>query len=419
MDSYLSQLAEKARNLDAKNILSQYRSRFYIPDGSVYMDGNSLGLLSADAERSLLRVLDEWKTQGIEGWMKGENPWFWFAEKTGARASGLVGATEKEVVLTGTTTVNIHTLIGTFYKPEDKRTLLIADELNFPSDIYALQGQIRLKGLDPDKHLIMAASDDRGFLTEDSIIELMNDRVALVFLPSVLYRSGQLLDVAKLTAAANERSIPIGFDCSHSAGVVPHHFNDWGVDFAVWCSYKYLNGGPGSAAFLYVNQKHFSLQPSLPGWFGNDKSTQFDMLTTFRPAASAGRWQISTPGILGSSPVEGALEMIMEAGIENIREGSLQLTGFLTECLETMVITKYPEFKILTPKQPNRRGGHIALMHPAASQINESLLKNRIITDLRPPDIIRIAPVPLYNTFEEVYRVAESITDIMADLLKV
>jgi len=404
---------EAAERLDRENGLSLFRDRFYIPPGTVYMDGNSLGLLSRDAESSLLRVLDEWKTKGIGGWMDGETPWFWFAEKMGAMAAPLVGAGPDEVIFTGTTTVNIHTLVGSFYKPEGKRRRIIADELNFPSDIYALKGQLRLRGIDPDENLILTRSDDRGHLNEDEIIAQMDDRVALVFLPSVLYRSGQLLDIEKIASAASERNIPAGFDCSHSAGVVPHKFNEWGVDFALWCSYKYLNGGPGAAAFLYVNKKHFTLEPSLPGWFGSDKEKQFEMSTDFSPAPHAGRWQISSPGILGSAPMEGALKITMEAGIESIRETSLKLTDFLAGSLQTRLISKYPEFSIITPSEPHRRGGHIAISHPDAVRINEAMLARGIITDLRPPDIIRIAPVPLYNRYEEVFRVVNSILEIM------
>jgi kynureninase len=404
---------EEAGRLDRTNELSRFRSRFYIPDDTIYMDGNSLGLLSRDAERSLHRVIDEWKTLGIGGWMDGKIPWFRFAEEMGARACKMFGAEKDEVIFTGTTTVNIHTLAGSFYKPEGHRTKILADELNFPSDIYALQGLLKLRNLDPADNLVLVKPDERGLLDEDSIISLMNDETALVFLPSVLYRSGQLLDIEKLAKAAGERNIPVGIDCSHSAGVIPHEFNRWGVDFALWCSYKYMNGGPGAAAFLYVNKKHFNLLPSLPGWFGSDKEKQFDMLTTFTPADSAGRWQISSPGILGSAPMEGALNITLEAGIERIRKVSLSLTAFLSGSLKTRLISKYPDFRIITPAEPDRRGGHIAVEHPHAAEIYRRLLARRVITDLRPPNILRIAPVPLYNTFSEIYKTVSALLEIM------
>ncbi|MFP4367920.1 MAG: kynureninase, partial [Bacteroidales bacterium] len=313
-------------------------------------------------------------------------------------------------------TINIHTLTGTFYKPEGEKTKILADELNFPSDLYALQGQIRLRDLDPEEHLLLVKPDVDGLLNEESIIDQMNEDVALIFLPSVLYRSGQLLDIEKLAIAARERGIPIGFDCSHSAGVIPHEFSRWGVDFALWCSYKYLNAGPGAAAFYYVNKRHFNLLPSLPGWFGGRKEKQFDMLPSFMPAPDAGRWQISSPGILGSSPMEGAMKIILEAGIEEIRNESLRLTDFLAGSVNTRLNNLYPEFKIITPLESQRRGGHIAIQHPEAAIIYENLLSRGIITDLRPPNIIRMAPVPLYNTFEEIYHTVDSIQEIISSL---
>jgi kynureninase len=402
----------EALKLDSSNELSRYRERFYIPPGTVYMDGNSLGLLSADAEKSLFRVLDEWKKLGIGGWLKEDKPWFHFAEEMGRLGAGLVGAEEHEVIFTGTTTLNIHNLTGTFFKPDGRRNKILADKLNFPGDLYALQGQLRLKGLDPRKHLVLAVPGMNGLLDEDSVIGLMTDDVAMVFLPSVVYRSGQLLDLEKLTAAAHDRGIVIGFDCCHSAGIVPHRLSEIGVDFALWCSYKYLNAGPGAAAFLYVNKKHHNLMPSLPGWFGQQKEKQFEMLPEFIPVPHAGRWQISTPGILGSAPVEGALKIIFEAGIEKIRETSLSLTGFLLDLITSVLIPADRRFVVLTPREDHRRGGHVALQHPLASVIYDELLRTGIITDLRPPNIIRIAPSPLYNTFGEINRVVDSLMEI-------
>ncbi len=404
---------ENARQLDQNNPLSGFRQRFYLPDNKIYMDGNSLGLLSVDAEQSLLRVLDEWKTQAIDGWLHAKRPWFWFAEDVGAMAAKLVGAGENEVILTGTTTVNIHALVSSFYKPEGKRNKILADELNFPSDMYALQSQLKIKGFDPATHLRLARANQSGLLNEDEIISMMDEETALVFLPSVLYRSGQLLDIEKITGAAHARNIPVGFDCSHSVGTVPHRFSDWGVDFALWCSYKYLNGGPGCAAFLYVNKQHFGKEPMLSGWFGCNKERQFDMLNTFIPAESAGRWQISSPGILGTAPIEGSIKISLEAGIDNIREQSLRLTGFLRRLLEEKITSKFEGFHIVTPSEPARRGGHIALRHPEAMRITQALRNRGVVPDFRPPDIIRLAPVALYNTFGEVFSMVEILEDIL------
>jgi len=206
----------------------------------------------------------------------------------------LVGAMPEEVVATSSTTVNLHTLVGTFYHPRGKKTKILADELNFPSDIYALESQIRLKGLNPRENLVLIKSRDGRFLEEEDIVEAMKDEVALVLLPSVLYRSGQLLDIEYLARKAGERGIPIGFDCSHSIGAVPHYFNRWGVDFAFWCNYKYMNNGPGGVASLYINKRHFTESSSLAGWWGYRKDKQFEMSLEFEKAEGAGGWQIGT-----------------------------------------------------------------------------------------------------------------------------
>lgn len=405
---------EYAQYLDGKDPLKAFRQRFFVPGNTIYMDGNSLGLLSEDAERSLLRVLDEWRTLGIRGWLEGQRPWFYFGEQLGEMASGIVGAEPGELVFTGTTTINIHALISTFYQPSGRRSKILADELNFPSDLYALQGQIKMKGLDPEKELILVRSQDGRTLDEDAIVEMMTEEIALIYLPSVLFASGQLLDMEYLTRAARERGIPIGWDCSHSAGAVPHHFHQWGVDFATFCSYKYLNGGPGCAAFLYVNKKHFDREPLLAGWFGFVKERQFDLSLQFEPARHAGGWQISSPGVLGSSTMEGALQITLEAGIENIRRKSLMLTTYLMKLVDARLREAPFHFSYVNPPEARRRGGHVALVHPTeALRINEALKARGIIPDFRPPDIIRIAPIALYNTFEEVWQVAETLGEIV------
>jgi kynureninase len=225
---------EYAENLDAKDPLKKFRNRFYIPkEYPIYLLGNSLGLLSKDAETSILRVVDDWKSMGIMGWFQEENPWYYFGEDLGALAAPLVGASRDEVVATGSTTINVHSVVSTFYQPSGKITKILADPLTFPTDLYALQSQIKLTGLSPDTDLVLVPSDGR-FLDEKQIVEMMTDEIALVFLPSALYRSGQLLDMPFLTQEAHKRDILIGFDCSHSVGAVPHFFDKWEVDFAVW-----------------------------------------------------------------------------------------------------------------------------------------------------------------------------------------
>ena len=403
-----------ALNLDSQDPLSHFRDKFCLPPGKIYLDGNSLGLPAKDAEKSVLRVMDEWKNLAIDGWLHAQKPWFHFVERLGAQAAPLVGAQSNEVMATGSTTVNIHSLISSFYNPRGQRTKILADVINFPSDIYALKGQIELRGLNPDDHLVLVPTPDGKTLDHDQIIEHMTDGIAVALFPSVMFRSGQLLDMPLLTKKAHEKGILIGFDCSHSVGAVPHHFDDWDIDFALWCSYKYLNGGPGSTGFLYVNQKHFDLEPLIAGWFGVDKSKMFDMLLDFVPAPHAGRWQISSPFILSSAPLEASLQIALDAGIENIREKSLNLTSYLI-CLIDAILAPPPyNFKIGTPRDPHQRGGHIALERDHTAWGICCALKDRgVIPDFRPPDMIRFAPVALYNTYHEVWRTVQLIKQII------
>ncbi len=403
---------EHAKQLDLEDPLAKFRSRFFIPDDTIYLDGNSLGLFPKDAEKCLLRVMKEWKRLGIQGWFESEQPWWYYGENMGAKAAPLVGAEPNEVVATGTTTVNLHSLVSTFYHPKGKKTKILADELDFPTDIYALKSQIRLKGLDPEHHLVLTPSNGR-FLEEKKIVELMTDEIALIMLPSALYRSGQLLDMAYLTEEAHIRDIPIGFDCCHSVGAVPHYFDDWEVDFAVWCSYKYLNSGPGGTAFLYINKKHFDKDPGLTGWFGYVKEKQFEMLLDFEHARSAGGWQMSSSNILCSAPIEGALDVTLEAGLDRIREKSINMTSYLIFLTDHLLTNNPYNFDVGTPRDPNRRTGHIAIEHDEALRISEALKARGVVTDFRPPDIIRVAPVALYNTYYEVWQIVQILQEII------
>jgi len=377
------------------------------------MDGNSLGLLSKDAERCVLRVLDEWRKKAIRGWLEAKTPWFHMAEKCGEKCSKLVGAEPDEVVMTGTTTVNIHQLIHTFYRPTRRRKKILTDALTFPTDIYAIRSALVLRGQNPGSDLVFAPSVEQRYLDENEIVNMMDEETALVFLPSVLYRSGQLLNIEYLTTEAHSRGIAIGFDCSHSVGVVPHHFDKWNLDFALWCSYKYLNGGPGGSAFLFLNKRHFNLEPALAGWFGYVKDRQFNLSIDFEHAKNAGGWQISSPAILSSAPVEGALDMILEAGMDAIREKSSRLTSYLIYLVDEMLGKPPYDFGIGTPRETERRGGHVAVEHKESMRISEALRKRGVITDFRPPNVIRIAPIPLYNTYDEIWQTARQLKTIV------
>ena len=410
-DSYSQEHAQK---LDEQDALGSFREQFYVRPDSIYMDGNSLGLLSKRAESTLLEILDVWKVQGIDGWTQGEYAWFYLAEKLAAMSAPLVGASEEEVIVTGSTTNNLHQLVATFYKPQGNRTKILADELNFPSDIYALQSQLRLHGYDPAEHLVRVKSRDGRFLSEDDIITAMTNEIALIILPTVLYRSGQLLDIERLTAEAHARGILIGFDGCHSVGSIPHSFSEWDVDFAFWCNYKYLNSGPGGTASLYVNRKHFGVSPGLAGWFGSRKDKQFDMEHRFHQAETAGAFQIGTPSILSMAPLMGSLELFAEANLHNLRKKSLHITNYMMDLIEHELDGM--GFTIGNPREDERRGGHISLEHPDAARICKALKEDQhIVPDFRAPNIVRLAPVPLYTTYVDVWETVKRLKTIMTE----
>lgn len=411
-DSFVPTLTY-AQKLDQRDELSRFRQEFYLLSDTIYMDGNSLGLLSQRAEQALLASLHDWKTYGIDGWSRGNQPWFYISEKLGQMSAPLVGAKPEEVIVTGSTTVNLHQLVATFYQPQGTRTKILADTLTFPTDIYALQSQLRLHGYEPDTHLIQVESRDGRFLAEEDIIAAMTEDIALAILPTVLYRSGQILDMERLTRAAHDLGILIGFDGCHSVGAIPHAFSEWGVDFAYWCNYKYLNGGPGSVGGLYVNEKHFGRYPGLAGWFGAKKEKQFDLEHTLMPEETAGAYQIGTPHILSLAPLLGSLEMFAEAGMENIRRKSLQMTAYLMD----LVAYELPDmgFAIGNPVEERRRGGHISLEHEEAARICKALKKNGVIPDFRAPNIIRLAPIALYTSYTDIWEAVQILKKIMVE----
>ncbi len=406
---------QDARARDAADPLSRFRARFFpLPGDRIYMDGNSLGLLSVEAETSVLRALEQWKTLGIDGWMNADPDWFTLGERLGEQMAPLVGARADEVVVTGTTTVNLHALVSTFYQPTGERRKIVATSLDFPSDVYALQSQIALKGGHPERDLVLTPSRDGRLIEEDDLIAAMSDEVALALLPSVLYRSGQFLDIERLAAAGRDRGIVVGFDCAHSVGAVPHQFDAWDVDFAFWCSYKYLNGGPASAGAIYVNRKHHGIVPGLSGWWGYQKEKQFDMLHSWEGAPGAGAWQISTVPLLSASTLLGSLALFHEAGIDAIRAKSLDQTSYAWALLALHGLTESPySYRVGTPRAAQRRGGHLAVEHDDAARIGRALKARGVIPDFRPPDVIRLAPIALYTTYEEIWHTVNHLKEII------
>ena len=392
--------AEDARKRDDSDPLRAFRDRFYLLPNTVYMDGNSLGLLSRDAEACVLRVLAEWKTQAIGGWTNAAPPWFTLSETLAAGIVPLVGAGADEVIVTGSTTANLHQLLATLYAPDIGRDRVLADALNFPSDIFAVQSFLRGRGHDPATRLHRVQSRDNRTVSESDIVAaLETGAFCLAVLPSVVYASGQLLDMRRVTEAAQANGTIIGWDLSHSIGTIPHDLSGISADFAFWCSYKYLNAGPGAVGGLYLNRRHFGKSPGLAGWWGSDKTAQFGMSHAFQPAQNAGALQIGTPHLLSLAPLEGALRITNDAGIHAIRHKSLALTAFLRD-LARRELSRFG-VGVVTPEDPDRRGGHLAITHPDAARIALALRRAGVIPDFRPPDIVRLAPVALYTSFAD------------------
>lgn len=376
------------------------RDAFMLPRG-IYLDGNSLGPLSYAAQSAIERRLKQWQYKGVTAW----DEWFALAERLSPALAKLVGAQPSEVITTGAVTVNIHSLLATFYRPSGQRRHLLATSLDFPSDIYALQSWAERYSAE----LRLIPSRDGHTLHPDDIFTALTDDIAVALLPTVLYRSGQLLDIATITETAHQKGITIGWDAAHSVGAIPHTFHDDGVDFAVWCSYKYLNAGPGAPGGLFIHERHFDQMPGLAGWWGSDKTRQFKMAHTFEKAQGAGAFQISTPSILALAGLEGALAVFEEITISDIRHRSLELTDHLMNLVDTQL----PEMTIRTPRDPDARGGHVVLEHPEASLLSRALRSRHIIADYREPNLLRLAPVALYNTETELDTVVTTLRDLL------
>ena len=320
-----------AKEMDKQDVLGVYKSEFYLPENQLYMDGNSLGLMSKRSEKSLEKLVSSWRDRGIDGWTEGEEPWFTYPEKLSGKVAMVGGASGYEVRVTGSITVNIHQMLSTLFHPTPEKSVIVVDELNFPSDIYAVASHLRLRGLDPAVSMRKVKSEDGYTLTLDAIEEMLTDDVAILMLPSVLYRSGQLLDLGRITELAHAKGILVGFDLAHSIGAVPHQLHIDNVDFAIWCHYKYMNSGPGGSGGLYIHERHHNELPGLAGWFGSDKTKQFDMSHDFSKANGAGAYQIGTPNLFSTAPLSGSVEMFEEAGMDNIRTKSLALTQYLRD----------------------------------------------------------------------------------------
>jgi kynureninase len=388
--------------LDAGDPLARFRTEFFLPSGKIYLDGNSLGLLSRRAEAALLRVLESWRTHGIDGWTEGQAPWLTLAETLAQQLAPLVGAAPETLCVTGQTTPNLHQLLATLFdSAHATRRVIVGDALNFASDLYALQSHLRLRGLDPAQHLrLIPSRDGRTLHSDDIMAALAAPDVQLAVLPAVQFVSGQLLDLAAITREARTRGVVIGFDCSHSIGAVPHAFDADGVDFAFWCNYKWLNAGPGAVGGLYLNRRHFHRAPGFAGWWGVQPDRRFAMSPQHEAAAGASALHIGTPHILSLAPLHGSLELVAEAGgVVALRQRSLVLTDLLLARIDAELVSL--GFTVVTPRAAAARGGHVALAHPDGWRICRALKHAGVVPDFRRPDTIRLAPSPFYTSEAE------------------
>lgn len=406
---------ETARALDAADPLSRFRDRFFIPqhggEDCVYLTGNSLGLQPRGAADALQVELDSWREHGVEGHFRGVHPWAEYHERFGRGLAHLTGAKEEEVVAMNALTTNLHLLLVSFYRPQGKRRKILAEAKAFPSDRYALVSQIRFHNLDPATDLIEVAPrpGEHTLRTEDVVAAIAEagDELALVMMGGVNYYTGQRLDMPAIAEAAHGVGALCGFDLAHAMGNVPMALHDWGVDFACWCSYKYLNSGPGAVSGIFVHERHLGLAdiPRFEGWWGHDKARRFLMEPDFQPIPTAEAWQLSNAPVLNMAVHAVALDLFLEAGIGALRERGDRLTAYLEAAIHDIAHRTGAELEIITPADPAQRGCQISLLaHGFGKQLFDDLSAAGVVADWREPNAIRMAPVPLYNSFSDLAR---------------
>ncbi len=414
---------EFALEQDRADGLRGMRERFHIPTGAdgqplIYFVGNSLGLMPKTTRAAVEQELDDWARLGVDGHFDAATPWYTYHETLREPSARLVGALPNEVVCMNSLTVNLHLLMATFYRPTKARRKILMESPAFPSDTYAIKSQIAHHGFEPNDSLLLAQprEGEHALRQEDieALLEKHGDEIALVLFAGVNFFTGQLFDIAKITAAAQKRGCTVGIDLAHAAGNLPLRLHDWNVDFAVWCSYKYLNSGPGAVGGAFVHERH-ATNPDLPrlaGWWGNDPATRFRMQLKpeFVPVRSADSWQLSNPPILAMAPLRTSFAIFDEAGgMEALRAKSLRLTGYLQFLLEQVGSAR---FSVITPSAPNEHGAQLSiLVHEHPRELFKKLGTAGVKTDFREPNVIRVAPTPLYNTFEEVWRFSKILSE--------
>jgi kynureninase len=403
-----------AKALDRQDPLKRFRSKFLIPKvngkTSVYLIGNSLGLQPKTTKRFINEELEDWATLGGEGHEHARRPWLYYHKFSKKALAGIVGAKPAEVVAMNQLTVNLHMLMVSFYAPTSERYKIIAEAGAFSSDQYVFESQIKFHGLNPDTALIeLAPREEESSLRTEDILNAIQEHgkeLALVLLGGVQYYTGQFFDIPRITKAAHDVGALAGFDLAHAVGNVPLNLHDDDVDFAAWCSYKYLNSGPGAIAGAFVHERFASKEnlPRFAGWWGHDEKERFQMKKGFKPITGVDGWQVSNVPIFQSAAHLASLEIFQEAGMKSLRKKSMALTAYLEYILrDTDPLGN--NFSILTPSNPNERGCQLSIyMKQHGKKVFSKLNKAGIITDWREPGVIRVAPVPLYNTFEDVFR---------------
>ena len=406
---------DHARALDAADALHAWRERFVLPhdDGGrelLYLCGHSLGAQPALAADYVEEVMRDWRRLGVDGFFEGRHRWLDYHERALPALAALVGAQPLEVTVMNTLTVNLHLLLASFYRPADTRTALLMERPAFPSDRYAAESQVRFHGLDPARDLIEIESrpGEQCLRTEDILAAIKRDgpRIATILLPGVQYLTGQRLDLRTITTAGRRAGCTVGWDLAHAVGNVPLSLHDDDVDFAVWCHYKYVNGGPGAAGGAFVHARHAARRdlPRLAGWWGHDKATRFRMGPDFEPIPGADGWQVSTPSLLALAPVVASLEHFAAVGLPALRAKSVALTRYMESLIDARLEGRVT---VLTPRAPEERGAALSLRlecgRDAAHAAFEGLLKRGIVPDWREPGVIRAAPVPFYNGYDDAW----------------
>ena len=414
-----------AKYLDSKDELRSFREKFYLPmvngKDSIYFTGNSLGLQPKTTQDHVLNELEDWANYGVEGHFHAKNPWVSYHEMFSPLLAEIVGGLPEEIVAMNQLTVNLHLLMISFYQPTKERYKIICEAKAFPSDQYALESQVRLHDLDPEKTIIEISprEGEHNIRTEDILaaIKEHGNEIAVVMFGGVNYYSGQVVDMATITKATHAVGAYCGFDLAHAAGNVSIKLHDWDVDFACWCSYKYLNSGPGGVAGAFINQKHITNKKMLrlAGWWGQDKVNRFKMEKDFDPIPTAEGWQLSNAPVLSMAAHKASLDIFHEAGINNLIAKGQQLSNYLLFILDEINETAHENIiEIITPRNETEKGCQVSmLMMKDGKNIFEALKKEGVIADWREPNVIRIAPVPLYNSFEDIYKFGEIISKVL------